>query len=97
MNGTGQTYYNCSPLGTYSSVTAMQACQAYAVSIGQPTSNCSDGWECGCPHACAPPPTVCYQQGANVPYCWGYTSPTDQGWLENGTCPESGSQIGTWN
>ena len=31
------------------------------------------------------------------PYCWGYTSPTDQGWLESCSCPESGSKIGTWH
>jgi hypothetical protein len=31
------------------------------------------------------------------PYCWGYTSGKDAGWVENCTCPESGAKVGTWN
>jgi hypothetical protein len=93
-DGLGQSFYDCNPLGTFSSVTALEACQAYAASIGGAASNCSDGWECNN----VPPAVVCYVVGStNCSYCWGYTAGTDAGWLESCTCPEASSKLGTWN
>jgi hypothetical protein len=41
---------------------------------------------------------VCYMTPGGVcPYCWGYTSGKDSGWLTNCSCPESSAKIGTWN
>jgi len=75
----------------------MLACQAYAASISGSLSNCSDGWEC----SNVPPTTVCYTTGSGhslvCPYCWGYTTGQDKGWVENCTCPWQSSQVGTWN
>ncbi len=65
--------------------------------MGGAQSNCADGYECGCPSACKPPSRVCYVAAMGCAYCWGYTANTDAGWLEDCTCPASGSKIGTWN
>jgi len=97
-DGVGNAFYDCNALSTYNVTTALEACKAYAASIGGAATNCSDGYECGCPSACKPPPVVCYVDATTqaCSYCWGYTSPTDQGWVEDCTCPESGSKVGTW-
>lgn len=95
--GTGQSYYDCSPLDTYSAAEAQLACVAYALSVGGQASSCSDGWECS---GHGQVDETCYAPGdmsSTCTTCWVYVSGSYQGWVTNCTCPDSGSKIGTWN
>ena len=71
-NGVGQSFYDCNPLSTWSSVTALEACQAYVASIGKPAADCTDGYTCSETGATT---WVCYgtaDQSDCYGPCWGY-------------------------
>jgi hypothetical protein len=82
----------------------MQACTAYAISQGKTASNCSDGYYCGTKQNPGTT-TVCFEGTpgtiATCTYCWGYSDPTDGGFVDNGwletcaACPES--KAGSYN
>jgi len=72
MNGEGQNFYDCNPASTFNSVTALEACTAYAISIGKTAAYCSDGWEC----SSSPPTFVCFGNTSGTTCtapCWGYS------------------------
>ncbi len=79
-DGVGQNYYDCNGLYTgaaCSDAAAIEACTAYAISIGGSAAGCSDGWGCCVGKNCNPGPpfTVCYSVNGTSPsgnYCWGY-------------------------
>jgi hypothetical protein len=89
-NGVGGTYYDCDPLGTYSSSAAMAACVAFA---GGDASKCTDGWNCQDDSSIK---QVCYVDGSNhcQMYCWTYAG-TMAGVLSDCSCPVT--SISPWN
>ena len=89
-DGVGNSFYDCNNLSTFSSVTAIEACTAYALSVGGTAADCSDGWTCSDPTT---PSTVCYGADCST-YCWGYTAGKDAGEVENCSCPIG--KVGTW-
>jgi hypothetical protein len=92
-DGTGQSYYDCNPTKTFTVITAMEACTAYAASVGGTAANCSDGWSCNS----KAPFDVCYGNTAGTTcqtYCWGYSGARG-GTLYTCSCPDS--TAGTWN
>ena len=88
-DGVGQSFYDCNALGTDSQDEAMEACHAYAASIGVPTSDCTGNWVCS-----GQPSQVCIDFSGNsaTEYCWGYGG--TMGVYPN-YCPSS--QEGSWN
>jgi hypothetical protein len=100
----GLSYYDCDNLyttnpNTFTPITAMEACTAYAISQGQTAANCSDGWYCGPTESDTGDTTVCYcstescctqtpcpthNPVSTCTYCWGYSSPTDGGVKDDG-------------
>lgn len=102
----GQNFYDCNDLYTgaaCSDAAAIEACTAYAISLGGTAADCSDGWSCNCNHSgtvCNPPYTVCYSTDGMTPagnYCFGYSgsSPNFECQVTNTGCP--GVAEGTWN
>jgi hypothetical protein len=91
-NGVGQSYYDCSPQGTYNSGTAMEACQAYATGMNANPANCSAGWNC----TGVDTQSVCYTTngGNSGTDCWNYAG-TNTGRVDDFACPSS--KISTWN
>jgi hypothetical protein len=89
-NGVGGTYYDCNPLGTYGSSSAMEACLAFA---GGDASKCTDGWDC---HDDSSIKQVCYVDSSNncQMYCWTYAG-TAVGALSDCTCPVT--SIAPWD
>jgi hypothetical protein len=102
-DGLGNSYYDCNNVytvspNTFTPVTAMEACTAYAVSQGKAAPNCSDGWSCAGQKLSGggtdeePDTTVCYCSNttnatdcANTcTYCWGYSANTDGAISDNG-------------
>jgi hypothetical protein len=99
-NGVGEPFYDCFADGTYTEVTAIDACSAYATSIGGSPSGCSGGWTC----SGNPTQYVCYGIGHNfgtcANYCWLYTGTAPDGGPGAGqvidcSCP--GNYIGPWD
>jgi hypothetical protein len=89
-NGVGQTYTDGFALGTYTSVTAIEAATAYETSVGSLATGVSDGWQCG-----GTPTFVCATDATQTPvYCWGYSAAI-AGRVSNGSCP-FGVGISTW-
>jgi hypothetical protein len=92
-DGEGQSFNNCTALGTYNSGLAIAACTAYAISVGQSAAECSDGWTCPGDEVA----DVCFSNAAGtvcVTYCWGYAG-SETGTVYTCTCPdESAGQ--TW-
>jgi hypothetical protein len=72
-NGTGQTFYDCNPKGTVTLQSAIEACMAYALTVGGNSNDCVGGWFCPNP---AQPIEVCFSSTANynncTNYCWIY-------------------------
>jgi hypothetical protein len=100
----GQSYYDCNPLYTGAACTeaaAIEACTAYAISLGGSAADCSDGWSCSCNHnTCNPPYTVCYSINGTTPagnYCFGYSGSTPNVECEVTTTTCGFTQEATWN
>jgi hypothetical protein len=89
-NGTGQSFYDCAPQGTYNPKTATEACAAYAQSIGGDPNACSGGWNCHGTDTLS----ECYVPNGNGTDCWNYSG-TNTGQVEDFKCPAT--KIGTWN
>jgi hypothetical protein len=72
---------------------ALAACQGYAVSQGQPTTYCSDGWACPGNNYLD---SVCYStDGTNCStFCWYYSSP-QMGWVT--ACGNCTAKVYSWN
>ena len=88
-NGLGQSFYDCVPIGTYTSATASDAAGAYVAVNGGASSG---GWTC--PQAPSIP-MVCATTSAGTPlYCWGYTGSIAGQVGTGGICPFA--SIGTW-
>jgi hypothetical protein len=89
-NGVGGTYYDCNPLGTYGSSSAMAACLAFA---GGDASRCTDGWNCQDDSSIE---QVCYVDASEKcqMYCWTYAG-TAVGVLSDCSCPVT--SIAPWN
>jgi hypothetical protein len=91
--GTGQSFYDCNPTSTFSAVTAIEACTAYALSVGGTAANCSDGWSCSTNQ----PNQVCYGDTAGTTcqtFCWGYDR-SQAGVLYTCACPLASA--GSWD
>ncbi len=77
-NGVGQSFYDCNPQGTHTLGAAIEACLAYATTVGGNANDCIGGW--GCPPGNTSNQAVCYSAtgGMNVcsNYCWTYFGPT---------------------
>jgi hypothetical protein len=91
-DGTGQSWFDCNPLGTYTMTQAMSACVAKFGTSG----GCQSGWTCGTGATKVSQPTVCDMACTT---CWAYGTatgmyPVTVGTLTNCTCP--GTQIGSW-
>lgn len=96
-NGVGQSFYDCNPMGTHTLATAIEACVAYAQTVGGNANDCVGGWDC--PQGNPSNVAVCYSaQGGMVVcsnYCWTYIGATTgdvQGC--NDPCSQS---LGPWN
>jgi hypothetical protein len=90
-DGLGQDFYDCNPLDTYTSASAIEAGTAYEISIGGTGANVSDGWSC--PGSALI--SVCATNtGGNPLYCWGHEG-SEAGQVAPSQCPWDG--IGTWN
>jgi hypothetical protein len=84
-NGVGQTYYDCTPVGTYSSALALKACIAYTGSaaecVSYPCKNAPDG---------GPPPNgpIICSSGATTKncICWSFHG-NDMGLVDNAGGP----------
>jgi hypothetical protein len=96
-NGVGQSFYDCNPVGTHALASAIEACLAYAMTVGGNANDCIGGW--GCPQGNMSNQAVCYSsQGGMVVcsnYCWTYLGPTI-GDVQacQGACSNS---LATWN
>jgi hypothetical protein len=96
-NGVGQNFYDCNPLNTHTLASAIEACVAYAKTVGGNANDCIGGW--GCPQGSMSNLAVCYSsQGGMVVcsnYCWTYLGPTI-GDVQacQGACNAS---LATWN
>jgi len=95
MNGVGENYESCAPLDTYTPATAMAACVAYAVAIGDNASNCAGPWNCGTTAAvCHGTSDVGGTSGLTcLTYCWTYSG-SAVGLVSNCSCPRVSK--GTW-
>jgi hypothetical protein len=92
-DGVGQKFYDCNPPGTYTSLSALAACQAYITSIHQDPTHCSPDWSCGSGPSFVV--AACYDQaGSTAPGCWIYIG--KPGSVVANNCPSGGS-LGTWN
>jgi hypothetical protein len=90
-DGLGQNFYDCNPLNTHTDPSALEACTAYAISIGGSGANCSDGWQCQSAGG-----YVCYGNTAGTTcteYCWGYSG--KPGWVVG--CSTCTTETATWN
>jgi hypothetical protein len=96
-NGVGQSFYDCNPTGTHTLASAIEACLAYAKTVGGNANDCVGGW--GCPQGSMQNVAVCYSaQGGMVVcsnYCWTYIGATT-GDVQScqGACTNS---LATWN
>jgi hypothetical protein len=88
-DGLGQSFYDCSPIGTHTAQSAMEACQAYAMGISGNAAACSTGYYCTTHDE-----EACYAPGGNGTVCWGYRGST-LGQVTDFSCPSNIS--GTWN
>jgi hypothetical protein len=92
-NGVGQTYADCNPLGTYNVSAAIEAADAYAATVGRPSSSVSDGWSCP-----ALPGLdlvgVDNGSGSAVGYLWLFSG-AEQGWVVSAS--NCASKVATWN
>jgi hypothetical protein len=95
-DGVGQNFYDCNPLDDYTAAQALEACQAYAASLGEPSTYCTDGWGCSTDTSIV---EVCHLTGANGTtcgnYCWVYQSNSENGWVA--TCANCQGQVASWN
>jgi hypothetical protein len=92
-NGVGQNFFDFSPLNTYTSITATEACTAYAASVGGTAANCSSEWVCPIGPANN---SVCYGNTAGTTctaYCWEYQG--TPGMVES--CSACATSVGTWH
>jgi hypothetical protein len=82
-NGQGNTYYDCTPIGTYTSALALKACTAYTGSASQCV-----GFPCTNPDA---GPIICSSGNAiKNCMCWSYAG-TNKGLVDNGGKPPGSS------
>jgi hypothetical protein len=87
-NGVGESYESCAAPGTYTPETAMAACEAYALAIGDNASNCFGPWNCGTSAS------VCHGSSTDagtvglacITYCWVYSG-VDVGTVSGCDCP----------
>jgi hypothetical protein len=98
-DGVGQSYYDCNSTGTFTEVTATEACTAFAASVGGTAADCSGGWTC----SGSSTQYVCYgTKNATVcaDYCWMYTGKQPDGGPGAGVvidCNCPGNVVGSWN
>jgi hypothetical protein len=93
-NGVGNTFYDCNAPKTFDTVSAMEACTAWAQANGGTAANCSDGWKCNNQG----PSMVCYGNTSGKScqdYCWGYSG-SQAGALYACSCPNQALSQ-TWN
>jgi hypothetical protein len=95
-DGVGQNFYDCNPLDTYSAGSALEACTAYAVSLGKTAAYCSDGWGC---EANTSLDEACYTPQADgstcSTYCWVYSGNSEIGWVTD--CSDCQTEVSTWD
>jgi hypothetical protein len=74
----------------------MEACEAYAVSIGQNANYCSEGWGC---QAVPSLVEVCDATSSSDNtcdnFCWVYQGSGEVGWVT--TCANCEGESSTWN
>lgn len=97
VDGLGQSFYDCSPLRTYTDASAMEACTAYAPTVGGTSANCSPGWSCG--SGAGEGESVCYGDTSGTTctkFCWVVTAtPAPPGSVTS--CSSCNLSSGTWN
>jgi hypothetical protein len=97
-NGVGQSFYDCNPVQTHTLTSAIEACLAYAQTVGGNANDCVGGW--GCPPGSTSVVAVCYAaQGGTVNcdnYCWTYVGPTS-GDVQSCNDPNCSHSLATWN
>jgi hypothetical protein len=95
-NGVGQSFYDCNPVGTITLTSAIEACMAYALTVGGNANDCVGGWYC---YMQASPTAVCYSSTANMnnctSYCWVYTGSVSGG--VQGCTQACNQSIAPWN
>jgi hypothetical protein len=95
-NGVGQSFYDCNPLGTHTLAAAIEACMAYAMTVGGKANDCVGGWYCGAGTSTV---AVCYSSTASMSnctnYCWTYIG-TTTGDVQACQAP-CGQSMATWN
>jgi hypothetical protein len=97
-DGVGQSFYDCNADGTYTEVTATEACTAFALSAGGTAADCSGGWTC----KGSATTTVCYSTDTGntcADYCWLYEGTAPDGGVGAGlvsdcSCP--GAIVASW-
>jgi hypothetical protein len=65
-DGFGHPYYDCEPLGTYTSTSAGEACAAYKAATGS-SETCKGGFTCNSNTA------LCLESGGTPSLCWVYS------------------------
>jgi len=95
-NGVGQSFYDCNPAGTHTLAAAIEACMAYAMTVGGNANDCVGGWYCGNGTSTV---AVCYSSTANMNnctnYCWTYMG-TTTGDVQACQAP-CGQSMAAWN
>ncbi len=95
-NGVGQSFYDCNPVGTHTLAAAIEACMAYAMTVGGNSKDCVGGWDCGGGTSTV---AVCYSSAGNMitctNYCWTYIG-TTTGDVQACNAP-CGQSMASWN
>jgi hypothetical protein len=95
-DGVGDSYFDCNPSGTYTEMTAISACTAYALSVHSTAANCVGPLTCKGSSV----PTICFtnSSGSCANYCWQYTgvyADGGPGTVWDCACPAH--LVGGWN
>jgi len=104
-DGTGQTYYDCQPAGTYTEPQALAACVAYVTTLGLTASACGYPAACtfvfGTTHETITYDAVLYLSGSDIGYVWVFdgTNGTTTGtvYAASTFCSATRPAGATWN
>ena len=86
-DGLGQSWKDCSPVGTYTPIEAIAGLHGVCDLVGQTGAECSDGWAC----TGDPVNNVCFANSSLttcVSYCWGYAG-GESSFVYTCSCPDT--------
>jgi hypothetical protein len=96
-NGVGESFYDCNPMGTYTLATAIEACVAYAETVGGNANDCVGGWTC--PPGNTANQAVCYSALGGMTacsnYCWVYLGGAS-GDVQECNAPTCDQSLASW-